>query len=80
MDKNTRDLMESVNFIKDNMATKIDIDATNVSLESFKVETANNFEIVNGKIDGIRRWTDIEVEERKKLEDRISKMEEAVHP
>ena len=54
----------------------------NISAREFKniterfVAVDTRFEILEGKIDGISRRMDIAVEDRKKLEDRVSKIEE----
>lgn len=69
IEKNIDDLIEIVGVIKDNMATKADL---REGLDQVREE-------LGGKIDGIHRWMETEVEERKKLEDRVSKVEEVVH-
>jgi len=77
VEKDIRDLTEIVVSIKDymveNMATKAEMNAGFASVDV-------RFEQVNGKIDGIGRRIDSELERTLQLEDRVSKVEVEVFP
>ena len=61
------DLIKIVVSIKDN-------------LESFQEETVKNFEMTNGKIEGVQRGLDSNFERHNALEARVSKIEIELHP
>jgi hypothetical protein len=68
MDKNTKDLLEAVNFIKDHMATKDDI-----------AHLDGRIDKLDAKIDGLdtklTKFEEGEIDKRKQLEVRVTKIE-----
>jgi len=86
MDANTKDILETVNFIKDNMATKEDLAELKNEL-SERIDTVE--ERLNNKIDGaearlsqridgLGSRIDYELDKRKVLEVKVAKLEEKV--
>ncbi len=82
MDANTKDILEAVNFIKDNMATKDDL----ADVESGLSKRINDLEKnlndridgVESKISGFNNRIDQEVDRRKILEVKVLHLEEKV--
>jgi len=64
MDKDTKDVLEAVNFIKDHMVTKTDFDDAVEKLD-------NRLTAVESKIGGIHNRIDDETLKRGNLEDRV---------
>ncbi len=79
-DRNMNDLIEIVVSIKDNMVTKTEFAELEKKVDEGFKSVGTQFEQVNGKIDGIHRRIDAELEQRKLLEDRVSKVEAEVFP
>lgn len=84
-DKNVEDILEIVvsmkGYIENNLVTKEGLSEELESLEK-KLEKRMDvgFEEVNGKIDGLGRRIDNEVEHRAQIETRVRKVEEVVFP
>jgi hypothetical protein len=74
MDKNTRDLLEAVNFIKDHMATKDDI----ADIKS-TMATKDEITRLDAKIDRLdtklTKFEESEIDKRKQLEVRVTTIE-----
>jgi hypothetical protein len=64
MDKDTQDILEAVNFIKDHMVTKADFDDAAEKLD-------NRLTAVESKIGGIHNRIDDETLKRGNLENRV---------
>ncbi len=85
LEKNVADVLEIVVSMKDymekNLVTKVELSEELNSLEK-KLEKRMDvgFEEVNGKIDGLGRRIDNEVENRAQIETRVRKVEEVVFP
>ena len=54
--------------------------ATKVELAALEKKVDTGFEGVNGKIEGLHRRMDAELEQKRVLEDRVSKIEVVVFP
>ena len=85
LEKNVADVLEIVVSMKDymekNLVTKVELSEELNSLEK-KLEKRMDvgFEEVSGKIDGLGRRIDNEVENRAQIETRVRKVEEVVFP
>jgi hypothetical protein len=75
MDKNTKDILEAVNFIKERMLTKDDV------REIVREETKPQFDALKMKIDGIQQSLDTERTHRTdlKIPRRLHDVEEHVY-
>ena len=58
MDQNMRDLIESVQFIKERMATKADIAELRLELHTFRTENAADFRSLHIELADINRRLD----------------------
>lgn len=76
-DKNVEDILEIVVSMKSYMESDL---ATKAELSELEKKMDTGFEEVNGKIDGLNRRIDNEVENRAQIETRVRKVEEAVFP
>jgi hypothetical protein len=66
-----KELGEMLEHVVKNMATKDDV-------EELRQEVKNGFTGVNSKIDGVHNRIDEELDKRKQLEVRVSRLEEKV--
>lgn len=79
MDQNIKDLLESVNFIKDymvtKMATKEEVNEARIELQQelgeLRQEMRDGFTAVTSRMGGIDNRIDNEVAQRKDLENRV---------
>ena len=58
MDDNTKDILESLVFIKERMATKDDLNALRTEFEEFREETRENFASLRAELRDIRQRLD----------------------
>ena len=86
-ERNVDDLIEIVVSIKDNMVTKTEFTELDKKVDEGFAKTEqrfknidHQFEGTNGKIEGLHRRIDAELEQRKLLEDRVSKVEAEAFP
>jgi hypothetical protein len=54
MDDNTKDILESLVFIKERMATKDDLNALRTEFEEFREKTRENFASLRAELRDIR--------------------------
>jgi len=59
MDKNTRDILDSLDFIKERMASKSDIAELGLELSSFRTDTERNFRSLSVELRDITRRLDL---------------------
>ena len=75
MDKDTKEVLEIVNFIKDRMATKDDVEQLQGELKQDIDDTRAE---IRSKIDGLHRRLDEELDKRKVLEVKVLNLESRV--
>ena len=74
MDRNMKDILDTVNFIKDNMATKSDIAELDERLSSVETKVGSiddRLFAVENKVSSIHNRLDEEMLRRNNLEDRV---------
>jgi predicted nucleic acid-binding Zn-ribbon protein len=59
MDKNTTDILDALDFIKERMATKADIAELRLELHTFRTDTDGNFRSLNIELADINRRLDL---------------------
>jgi septation ring formation regulator EzrA len=59
MDKNTRDILDTLDFIKERMATKADVAEVRLELHTFRTETEANFRSLRTELAEINKRLDI---------------------
>jgi hypothetical protein len=59
MDKNTRDILDALGFIKEGMATKVDVDELRLELHTFRTESEANFRSVHTELAHINKRLDL---------------------
>lgn len=71
MDQNTKDIIDSLNFIKENMATKSELEALSEKIDDVHIE-------LRGKFESLDKRLDIEVVKRtqERLPERVSAIEQ----
>ena len=71
MDENTKDILEAVNFIKDRMATKVDIADLRAELKSDIAKLDNRLMAIESKVGGTHNRINDEAAQRNNLESRV---------
>jgi len=80
IDKNIADLIEITIAVRDRLVDVEEKMATKVNLAALEKKVDEGFEGVNGKIEGLHRRMDAELEQKRVVEDRVSKIEIKVFP
>ena len=80
MDKDTKDILEIVIFLKENMATKDEMDAGFKDVNDQLKEVNDRVISVESKVEGINKRLDVEAEERQdhNLPKRVTALEKHV--
>jgi septal ring factor EnvC (AmiA/AmiB activator) len=58
MDKNTKDILDALDFIKERMATKADVAELRLELHTFRAESEANFRSVRSELADINKRLD----------------------
>lgn len=59
MDKNTRDILDALDFIKDRMATKTDVGEVRLELHTFRAESEAAFRSLRTELVGVNKRLDL---------------------
>jgi hypothetical protein len=59
MDKNTKDILDALDFIKERMATKADVAEMRLELHTFRTESEANFRSVRAELSDVNKRLDL---------------------